>query len=40
MKEGKLNVHIGYVYPLHDVAQAHREPQIRKTTGNLILSFC
>jgi NADPH:quinone reductase len=40
VKAGKLNVPIGHVYPLHDVAQPHRELQIRKTTGKLILSLC
>ena len=34
---GKLNVRIAHTYPLKDAAQAHRDPEGRKTTGKLLL---
>jgi NADPH2:quinone reductase len=35
--EGKLNLHIGHVYPLRDAAQAQGDLESRKTTGKLLL---
>jgi NADPH2:quinone reductase len=35
--EGKLKINIDKVYPLADVAQAHRDLEGRKTTGKLLL---
>lgn len=35
--EGKLNVHIGGVYPLADAARAHADMASRATTGKLLL---
>ena len=37
--KGKLKVHISKVYPLEEVAQAHRDLESRKTIGKLILSI-
>jgi NADPH2:quinone reductase len=37
VERGELHVHIGGVYKLEDVAQAHRDLEARKTTGKLLL---
>lgn len=34
---GKLKVHIGQTFPLHDAAEAHRQMEGRKTTGKIAL---
>jgi NADPH2:quinone reductase len=34
---GTLNLHIGHVYPLRDVQQAHRDLEARKTIGKLLV---
>lgn len=39
VKSGKLNVAIHKVYPLADVAQAHKDIESRKTTGKLLLQI-
>jgi len=35
--EGKLKLHIHKIYPMSDVAQAHRDLEGRKSTGKLLL---
>ncbi len=37
IRDGKLKLHIGHVYPLAQVQQAHRDLEGRKTTGKLLL---
>jgi NADPH2:quinone reductase len=37
IRDGKLKLHIGHVYPLAQAQQAHRDLEGRKTTGKLLL---
>jgi NADPH2:quinone reductase len=37
--DGKLTFAIGGIYPLADVAQAHRDLQGRRTMGKLLLDM-
>lgn len=37
VSQGKLKLHIHKIYPMADVAQAHRDLEGRKTTGKLLL---
>ncbi len=37
--QGKLKIRVDKVYPLEEVAQAHRDLESRKTIGKLILTI-
>jgi NADPH2:quinone reductase len=38
IRQGKLKLRIEHVYPLENVAQAHRDLESRRTTGKLLLT--
>lgn len=38
LESGKLNIHIGRIFPLHDAALAHDWVESRQSTGKVILS--
>jgi NADPH2:quinone reductase len=37
VKSGKVKIHIDQTYPLQEAAQAHRDLESRKTTGQTVL---